>query len=318
MKAAKIENIKHASLKTKQLRIGIIGNNKSPVAKDIELILQKADYHTTYFDLNNVNISIDHLKNTNVDIMFNLCERIHELQTMNAHSAALLDLMQIPYTGSNALTLALSFDAIKFKKILSFHEIPTPKWDYMYSMQDDFDQSLEFPLIVKPFMDRDALGKSHNTIVHNKKDLDTAIAYALETLKSPIVVEEYAAGDEFVVSILGNEDDIRILPLTQITKDHRIVQTPPKNISKKLLSLITEIALDTYYILDCRDYGQVHVKIDSHNNPEVISIHTNPSLAMHNYFAQAAQAAKIKYLSLVEEVLKIAIKRNINAHYYKF
>ncbi len=235
---------------------------------------------------------------------------------MKSHSSALLDIAQIPYTGSAATTLALTQDTITFKKILAYHDIPTPQWDYMYSMDDDLDDSIPYPRIAKPILDRDSLGRTHNTLVHNDKELQSAVQYAIETLKSPLVVEEYINGDEFIVSILGNEDDIEILPIIHLQASDNKTLCPPKNIPKKLLLVITEIALDTYSILDCRDYGQVHVKIDENNNPQVIAIHANPSLAQTDMFAYAAKTGKINYPKLIEKIIHIAIKRNISSTPY--
>jgi len=86
-------------------------------------------------------------------------------------------------------------------------------------------------------------------------------------------------------------------------------QLPPKNISKKLLSLLTEIALDTYAIFGCRDYGKVKIKTDKDGNPYVLELNPNPSLHKDFGFASAAKLVDMDYDSLLEEIIYMAIER---------
>jgi len=202
----------------------------------------------------------------------------------------------------------------------------------MYSLDEDLDESLAFPLVVKPGNISPAHELSSKSIVTNKKELLKRVTFVIEKLKSPALIEEYVDGDEYDVSILGSEeDDIKILPLSrsifdglpkgswhvysqenkQLDEVHDYIseQQPPKNVSARLLSLITEIGHDTYTTFDCRDYGSVKIKVDKNNNPYVLSLNPNPSLHKEGRFVYTAKIAKMKYIDIIEEIMRSAIRR---------
>ena len=87
------------------------------------------------------------------------------------------------------------------------------------------------------------------------------------------------------------------------------VQRPPKNVNKKLTSLIEEIALDTYNILDCHDYGRVEVKVDKNSNPYVLELNPNPSIDLDDCLPEVAKLVGLDYGDFIEEIIRMAIER---------
>ena len=171
-------------------------------------------------------------------------------------------------------------------------------------------------------------------MVTNSKELKKQIEKIIVQLKKPALIEEYIEGDEYDVSILGSEDDdLMVLPLARTIFDrlpekhwhiypfeakfgdgtfvekYLTIQQPPKNVPSKLTSLITEIALDTYNILDCHDYGRVEVKVDADNNPYVLELNPNPSINRGNRVPQVAEMIGLNYEAFVEKIIALAIKR---------
>ena len=159
----------------------------------------------------------------------------------------------------------------------------------------------------------------------------------LTTFNCPVLVEEFNNGDEIRVSIIGNGDDLQILPISRTifeklpkgyehiyTYDAKwgnnpiyknlIEQYPVKNINKKLETLITEIALDTYNITRTKDYACIEFRIDENNNPYVIEIDPSPSLNPNAELSKVAKVAEISYLSLIEELILTAITRYRSAN----
>ncbi|MBU1131061.1 ATP-grasp domain-containing protein [Patescibacteria group bacterium] len=345
LKAAKIEQINRtAKQDLKNLRIGIGYNLYSEGAQEIqreltttalaiEQALKAKGYQASLIDFNNFIKAFNELKKGEIDLFFNLAEQINFDDRQMANIPAILDALQIPYTGSSAFTLHLAKDKIRAKKLLSFHNIPTPKWDYAFDLEDEIDPELEYPLIIKPGNADKTFGISNESIVTNKKDLDKMLKRIIVEYQSPALVEEYIEGDEYDVSILGSEfEDLEVLPLIRsIFKDlpkrywriytleakfsskpvyHKIkLQQPAKNISKKLETLITEIALDTYNIMDCQDYGQVEIRVDKDNNPYVLELNPNPSLAEKAFLPRAAKLINLQYPELLEEIISLAINR---------
>jgi D-alanine-D-alanine ligase len=228
----------------------------------------------------------------------------------------------------------LCLDKIRVKKLLSFHHIPTPRWDYMYSVSEDYDRDFPLPAIVKPANSDSSIGISNDSVVENYGELKDRIEYVLTELKRPVLIEEFISGDEYDVSIMGNWDDSqRILPLSRsIFKDlpegywhmypyeakflgstiHKKgieVQRPPRGVQAKLTSLISEIALDAYNVVGCSDYGRAEVRIDAQGNPFVLEVNPNPSIGPTDCVPTVAALDGLDYGDFLEEILRLAIRR---------
>lgn len=343
IQAAKIEKVRRISLSDqRKLHIGIVGNKthfsydaKGTIAttKFIEEELNKRGYLTTTFDFNNFERAFMLLKDSDINLVFNVAEGINNNEQLKSQAAAILESLQIPFTGSNSLTTAFCQDKIKSKKLLSFHNIPMPAWDYAFSVNDVINKDLVYPLLVKPGNTDGSYGITNSSVVVNKKELDKQIKRIIEDLDRPVVVEEYIDGDEYDVSIIGNSgDDLRVLPLSKsvfkkmpkgswhiYTREAKqpensaykkiILQSPVKNINPKLESLLTEIALDVYQITKCRDYGRVGFRVDKDGNPYVLEIDTNPPLNEHSDVVRAAKLTGLNFGDLLEEIINLAVKR---------
>ncbi|PIR63205.1 MAG: hypothetical protein CO156_04410 [Candidatus Pacebacteria bacterium CG_4_9_14_3_um_filter_40_12] len=302
------------------------------VGKNIQKALESKGYKTIFIDFNDIGKSISILQQGKIDFVFNVAERLNNSSLLEPHVASLLDIFQIPYTGSSPFTLGLCLDKIRVKKMLTYHEIPTAKWDYVYSVDEAVDEELEYPLIVKPANTDNSIGITQQSVVKNAEELKAQIKYVTEELQRPALIEEYLDGDEYDVSIFGSElDDVRVLPLSRSifkhddpkkwniysfdskwsASDHGNVevQRPPKNVSKKLLSLISEIALDTYNILGCHDYGRVEIKLDRNGNPHVLELNPNPSINIPDCVPSVAKLTGMSYEDFIEQILLLAIKR---------
>jgi len=349
LRAAKIETIRRISTgNIKNLHIGIACNiydkNTSnvveqdlfSVGKNIEKTLLKRGYRVTFFDFNNLSKAFNELRGSDVDIVFNVVERINDSSLLEPHAASILDTLQIPYTGSNPFTLALCIDKIRVKKLLAYHDIPTPNWDYAYTMDDEIDDTLHYPLIVKPGNTDNSIGITNDSVVTDKKQLTEQMEKIIVELGRPALIEEYIEGDEYDVSILGDdENDLRVLPLSRSifgkmpkgywhiypfdakwqegsVYENIVVQRPPKNIGKRLESLISEIALDTYNILDCHDYGRVEIRVDENDNPYVLELNPNPSINIGDSVCSSAKLIGMNYGDFIVEIIKMAIKRYQN------
>jgi len=353
LRLAKLEMIKKTSLENlKSLPLGLLCNipldneastqgnlpltgSLALTPLEIEQTLREKGYNLTLLNANDLPLAINKLIHDNIDLVFNLGigEKLNLAPKYKPHLASLLDLLQIPYTGSSPFTMFMAFDKIRFKKILAYHDIPTPRWDYLYSLEDELDDELTFPLIVKPALAVHAVGVTQASVVTSKIELKRQLEFILKDMNIPALIEEYIPGDEYEAYILGNDQgNLQVLPLRRsifdampkdqwhvFTADSKYLdakagcsiqrQLPPKNISKKLLALISEIALDTYSIFGCQDYGKVKVKTDEDGNPHVLELNPNPSLNRDLGFAMAAQLIDMDYGALLEEIIYLAVER---------
>jgi len=346
--AAKMETIRRISKKNqRKLHVGIACNiyegesgtveqDLMSIGKNIQKTLEVRGYKISFFDFNNLPKAFNELRSSNVDMIFNVCERINDSSLLEPHVASILDTLQIPYTGSNPFTLALCIDKIRVKKLLAFHEIPTPRWDYAYTLDDEIDETLKYPLIIKPGNTDNSIGITNESVVTNKKELNKQLEKIISEIGRPALIEEYIEGDEYDVSIIGSDEiDLQVLPLSRsIFKDmpkgywhiypfaakwstdeiydkYITIQRPPK-INKKLESLISEIALDTYNILDCHDYGRVELRVDENGNPYVLELNPNPSINIGDCVPNCAKMVGMDYGDFIEEIIAMAVRRYKN------
>lgn len=345
LQAAKIEKVRRISLKDqRQLHIGIAANisgemgnhygeDLKEVALTIERELNKRGYLTTIFDFNNLSKIFYELRRSDVDLVLNVAEGINNVDFLKPQVAAFLEALHIPFTGTSSFNLALCRDKIRLKKLFAFHNIPTPKWDYAYDAQDTINPDLKYPLIVKPSNADNSEGITNESVVTTPKELEKQLKRVINDLQRPALVEEYIDGDEYEVIILGDRiDAIQVLPLSRTifkrstkklwpiyTEDtkaiHRtsnkqlIIQRPVKNISKKLESLLTEIALDAYNVSHCKDYGRVELRVDKDDNPYVIEVDPNPLLGIKSSATLSAKLINMDYGDLLEEIIRLSVKR---------
>jgi D-alanine-D-alanine ligase len=344
--AARIEHIRTLPLeKQRNLHVGIASNGfagsdnpiEAELTSDAEVIaatLAERGYRTTFLDFNHPFETAQQIQDDKIDIIFNLCERINHSGLLEPHAASLLDILQVPYTGSNPFTLSLCLDKIRVKKLFAFHRIPTPRWDYLYEADDSFDEDFPLPAIVKPANSDSSIGITNDSVVDNRAALQERIRYVLEDLKRPALIEEFVDGDEYDVSILGNWDDKqRILPLSrsvftrlpqgywhmypyeakfmgsEVHKKGIEVQRPPKGVPGKLTSLISEMALDALNVVGCSDYGRIEVRVDPNGNPCVLEVNPNPSIGPTDCVPSVAKLAGMDYGDFLEEILRLAIRR---------
>jgi D-alanine-D-alanine ligase len=345
LQSARIEKVRGADLGKKSLHVGILCNiydaegseegavhaDLTSVGRNIQKAVESKGHRVTFFDMNETPLPFEKIANANVDMIFNVCERINNSSLLEPHAAAILDCLGIPYTGSNPLTLALCIDKIKVKKILEQHGLPTPKFDYVFQKDEPIREDLRYPLMVKLANMDNSIGISNQSVVTSLKALKDQVALLLEKYNRPVLIEEFIEGDEVDVSIMGNEDRVKVLPLSRSIFDDlpkgvwgiypfqakwednavysKIKVERPAKYSQKLSALISEICLDAYRIFDCHDYARIEVRIDKAGNPYILEINPNPSINDGDCVPACAEVIGMKYADFIEEIMKECILR---------
>ena len=249
-RAIKLEQIKWMSPKNlKKLRIGLAYVSNDDVGKNgthnikkgisyIEKILAERGYKVTLFNFSDVSKIYPDLKTTDINLMLFINEDRKTFYA-NYQITSLLDLLQIPYAGSDFSTLSLCNNKVRVNKILAFNNIPLPEWDYITDINEELDEDLQFPLLVNPLLAYDDNSAVNEIVVKNKAELQKALKKIVVDQKKYALVEQCVEGDEYEISILGNDEiDIWVLPLTRhkynASSGTYTIQIPPKNVNKKL------------------------------------------------------------------------------------
>ncbi|UCH59958.1 MAG: hypothetical protein JSV61_00365 [Anaerolineales bacterium] len=146
---------------------------------------------------------LDTVRKMKPDICFNICEG-HFGDAREAQVPAILEMLQIPYTGSKVLTLALALDKPMTKRVLHYHDLPTPAFQSFERVNEPLNEEMIFPLFVKPSREGTGMGVSAKSIVHNEQELIEQVEFILNRYKQPALVERYIEGREVTVGVVGN------------------------------------------------------------------------------------------------------------------
>lgn len=269
------------------------------------------------------------------DIVFNIAEGMYG-SSREAQIPAMLEFLQIPYTGSDPLTLAICLDKARTKEILSYYNIPTPRFTLVSELSELTNSSIKFPIIVKPQHEGSSKGIYNSSIVHNFDELVEQVKFVHNNYNQPALIEEFLEGREFTVAILGNEKNLKILPIVEIKFDTLPKNVNPiysyeakwiwdnsnspldifecpANISPDLKSKIEAVSAKAFTAMRCRDWCRIDIRLDSKGNPNIIELNPLPGILPkpedNSCFPKAARTAGLSYNQLIQEVLNLAIER---------
>jgi len=270
---------------------------------------------------------IDRLRQIPIDIVFNIAEGLQG-RNREAHVPALLEYLNIPYTGSDPLTLSLTLDKSMAKRVVMSEGIPTPRFKKVEGMEDLDDLNLDYPLFVKLCYEGSSKGVRLDSKILDRRSLEEKIEWLLKTYDSPLLVEEFVSGPEFTVGILGNENPA-VLGVMQIEIkesppdeaiyslevkrewEERVRYHCPPPIGSHLLKKIEDVGLRSYRVLDCRDVSRVDIRVDENETPYFLEINPLPGLSpVYGDLPIMAGRMGWGYARLVKTIFHHALKRN--------
>lgn len=271
--------------------------------------------------------AINKLASLKPDVVFNVCDDgFNNESWMEAHIAAVLDMIGVPYTGSGHWALTTCLDKAYTKMVLEHYGLPTPKF-YVAESAGDVKHKLKYPVIVKPVREDGSVGVKDDAVAESANELKSRITRILKNYRQPALVEEYIEGREFNVSVIGNEDPVA-LPVSEILFDsaslpHKIVSydakwksgskqdrsTPvkcPADINHKLEKKLQGIAVKAYKAMGVTGYGRVDIRMDK--KPYILEINPNPDISAGAGLSRSAKAAGVGYDKFIERVLKYGLE----------
>ena len=254
-----------------------------------------------------------------------MCEGING-RNREAQVPIFLEMKEIPYVGSDGLTLAMTLDKVMTKRLFISEGIPTPGF-FEASPGDNLKtiSTIGFPLMVKTRHEGSSKGISQQSRVNNIEELRRQVDMINSTYNQPALVEEFISGREFTVAVLGN-DDPKAMPVVQVSIDGNIdlgdefyaydriasdslQYVCPAKISDELTARIRELAVRVYKCVECRDFGRVDFRVDAQGNPYVLEINPLPSLDVQDVFNIFPNVFGSNYDEIVNKVVDFALKR---------
>lgn len=238
------------------------------------------------------------------------------------HVPSILEIAGIPYTGSSPMGHTLAQDKVITKQILQASNLPTPNYRVYFTPELDAP-FLKFPVIVKPRGEAASFGLR---VVHDTPSLKAAVTEIIEEYKQPALVEEFIAGREINVSVLGNNppSPLPVLELVleggpsdiythdvkfNLAPGNKVKKVCPAELPPETAAYIQKLAVQTFKALDIYDCGRVDFRLDEYNQPHILEMNSMASINPHSSFVTAAQRAGLSYDQLINRIIDVAIQR---------
>jgi D-alanine-D-alanine ligase len=290
---------------------------------------------------------IDTVRQFKPDICFNICEG-HFGDAREAQVPAILEMLRIPYTGSKVLTLALALDKPMTKRVLTYHDLPTPAFQVFERVDEPLSSDMHFPLFVKPSREGTGMGVTEKSIVHNEGELRERIADTYTRYQQPALVERYIEGREVTVGVVGNltgvvarrlpenrearriQAGLYFLPPMEVDlqpfTDSDVVYSNrlkvdladqlnylcPAPLEDEMVDELNWLTAAVFRVSGALDVSRVDFRLDANDNlkPYVLEINPLPGLSpgISDLVIEAA-ADGIDHTGLVNLILETALKR---------
>jgi len=267
----------------------------------------------TVFDLN-TNDLINLINTSEASLVFNLVETINESGRLSFTAPAMLELLKVPFTGSEAAAIFTTTDKIVCKTILSFNKIDTPFW-----AKDFQDVDPELYYIIKPISEDGSVGIDDALIVQGKE---------IKEIPKGYFAEEYIHGREFNISVIGGKKGFQVLPPAEMCFSNDYYETKPrilgykakwdetsleyknttrsfqfKDVDAELIVRLKEIAGRCWDIFNLSGYARVDIRVGADNIPKIIEINANPCIAPDSGFVAACEEEGLTHIEIIKRII---------------
>ncbi len=271
------------------------------------------------------------LKEYKPDLVFNLTEQYYGERTWDKNIAGLLDMLQIPYTGSGPMAMMLCRDKRLCKELLGLHKIRVPAFlSVPWGKAVRVNRSIRFPLVVKPALADGSEGISNASLVNNVDALKERSDFIHERWQQDAIAEEYVEGRELYLTVLGNKR-LTVCPARECflapdnpegpamatyrvkwNDDYREkwgIHFGFAELEPEVFKRIAKMCKRAFRILHLRDYARIDLRLNPEGKIVVLEANPNPDLAWGEEVAESAQRAGIDYEKLIDIIIQQALKR---------
>jgi D-alanine-D-alanine ligase len=266
------------------------------------------------------------------DIVFNLLEEFLGRQDFDHHVVSFLELMQVPYTGCHPRGLMLARDKALSKKLLVYHHLLAPRFAvFPRGRRVHRPKNLEFPLIVKSQIHESSLGIAQASIVESDEKLRERVTFIHQRHGSDAIAEQYVAGREFYVGIIGNVRQ-KVLPVWELLFENLppgavpiatahvkhnpeyqerrgIFQKKAEDVPDSLRAYIVKTTKNIARILDLDGYNRIDYRFSPDGKLYFLEANPNPDIAKSEEFASASKDAGMTFPQLIQKILDLGLQR---------
>lgn len=278
---------------------------------------------------------LEEIKEFKPDVVFNLVEVFNDRTHLEKNIGALLELLDIPYTGASTDALLICNNKALNKKILRFHRLRVARFHTFYRGQKVWrPKTVKLPAIIKPLCEEASRGISQASIVDNDEAFAERIRFIHDNMNLDAIAEEYIEGRELYVSVIGNkhlkvlpprefkfgdmpEDEPRIATYKAKWDDKYRDRWGIKSVAAgKLADGVMEDLVDAckraYRAINLNSYVRFDIRVTEDGKIYFIEPNANPCIAKIDELAQAAEKEGISYNQLIRRIVKMAIQNHAN------
>jgi D-alanine-D-alanine ligase len=266
------------------------------------------------------------------DIVFNLLDEFQGEAIYDQHVVAYLELQRVRYTGNNPRGLVLSRDKALSKKVAMYHRIRVPRFFVVRrGRRVRRPRRLDYPLIVKSLVEESSMGISKASIVRDDDALATRVQFIHDRLETDAIVEEFIAGREIYVAVLGN-GRLMALPPRELVVDnmapgddliateslkhnvdyqerHGVRIASAKRLPDGVAHALEHASKRIYRMLSLEGYARIDYRLSENGELYFLEANPNPELANEEEFASAAAKVGISYKNLIQRILNLGLRR---------
>jgi len=270
------------------------------------------------------------------DVAFNLLEEFQRNPALVPNVVCLLEMMGIPYTGSNPLALRLCKDKALTKIVLTQCGVPNPPFQIFEPGKVIKRQEwLELPVVVKPTLEDASYGIARSSVAGTEEAFLERVRFLHEKTEQSVIAERYIEGRELYGSLLGNQR-LRFFPIREVnfgtlgssgpaiatfhvkwSEEYRskwgIEYGFAENIPDSVARRVEEVCKAANRALHITGYSRIDLRLDIEGEPTVLEVNPNPNLAMDEDFAQAALKAGVSWEKLLQSILDLALRAEADA-----
>jgi D-alanine-D-alanine ligase len=285
--------------------------------------------HLAIFD--DLDLLRQKLENFAPDVLFNLVEQFKNNPGFDQNIVSLLEMQGVPFTGCGATGLVLCKHKGISKKILDYHHIHVPNFVIIPRGQRIVRlKRPKFPILVKPLKEEASYGISQASFVETDEQFRERVAFIHEKHDSDVIAEEYIAGRELYVSLMGNLR-LTVFPIREFVfgevppNEPRIATYKAKwddeyrkrwgltnqfaeGLDPALIAHIEQTCKRIYRLLTIEGYARIDLRLTAANEVYFIEANPNPHLAADEDFALSADKAGLPYPKLIDRIIRLGMK----------
>lgn len=262
------------------------------------------------------------------DLIFNIAEG-RGSRSREAHVPAACEMLGIPYTHSDPLTMALTLDKNLTKRIALSHGIPTAPFCLIERSEDLAAARLPpFPVIAKPNGEGSSMGIRRDSLCADSAALARRVELLLSDYRQPVLVESFLPGAEVTVAVLGNGPNARALAAMEIapqsgnndtfiysleTKRNYLAEVDyhvPPRLPSSTIAAIEERAVAIYRAIGCRDTARIDLRLDAAGQPCLVEVNALPGLdPLRSDLPIMCGRLGVSYQELIDRIVRHATDR---------